>query len=95
MARTLTTDIQAWILSTPVDVLENPNLKERNFWSDLGHGKSEVRLEYPGHFFLSNKTENTIKYPAPLVGEHNMEIFTEMLGFTGDEVTELKESNVI
>jgi benzylsuccinate CoA-transferase BbsE subunit len=95
MARTLTTDIQAWILSTPVDVLENPNLKERNFWSDLEHGKSEVRLDYPGHYFLSNQTDTTLKYPAPLVGEHNTEVFTEMLGFTSDEVTELKESNVI
>jgi crotonobetainyl-CoA:carnitine CoA-transferase CaiB-like acyl-CoA transferase len=95
MERTLTTDIQAWILSTPVDVLENPNLKERNFWSDLGHGKSEVRLDYPGHYFLSNQTDTTLKYPAPLVGEHNMEIYSEILGLTSNEVTELKESNVI
>ena len=95
MARTLTTDIQAWILSTPVDVLENPNLKERNFWSDLEHDKSAFNLDYPGHYFLSNQTDTTLKYPAPLVGEHNTEIFTEMLGITSDEVTELKESNVI
>jgi crotonobetainyl-CoA:carnitine CoA-transferase CaiB-like acyl-CoA transferase len=95
MARTLTTDIQAWILSTPVDVLENLNLKERDFWSDLEHDKSAFNLDYPGHYFLSNQTDTTLKYPAPLVGEHNTEIFTEMLGITSDEVTELKESNVI
>jgi len=95
MEKALSSDIQAWILSTPVDVLENPNLKERNFWSNLEYGKSEVSLDYPEHFFLSNQTDNTIKYPAPSVGEHNMEIYGELLGFSTDEVAELKVSNVI
>ena len=95
MERALTNDIQAWILSTPVDVLENQNLKERKFWRQHEPNQLKVRLDYPGHFFLSNKTENTLKYPAPLVGEHNMEIYTEILGLTSDEVIELKESNII
>jgi benzylsuccinate CoA-transferase BbsE subunit len=95
MERALKTDIQAWILSTPADVLENQNLKERKFWVVPEHNEPETGLEYPGHFFLSNRTDNTIRYPAPLVGEHNLEIYSELLGLSNDGVAELGESGVI
>ncbi|MBN2241018.1 MAG: CoA transferase [Dehalococcoidales bacterium] len=95
MDRALTADIQAWILSTPADVLENQNLKERNFWIAPEIDTIGTRLDYPGHFFLSNTTDNTIKCPAPMAGEHNTEIYGGLLGYSSDEIAEFRESQII
>ena len=95
MEKAVNEDIQAWILSTPTDVLENPQPKTRNFWVELDSPESDKRILYPGHFFLSNQTDNYIRNRAPLIGEHNQEIFAGELHLSDSEIDALKEANVI
>ncbi len=95
MEKATNNDIQAWILSTPVDVLENQSLREREFWTGLEDNRPEASLSYPGRFFLSNRTDNTIKCRAPLIGEHNQEVYSELLGLSNEEIAELRESYVV
>ncbi|MFC1921275.1 CaiB/BaiF CoA transferase family protein [Chloroflexota bacterium] len=95
MEKAVNDGIQAWILSTPTDVLENPQPRARNFWVELNHPKSGGKLAYPGHYFLSSQTENYVRRPAPLIGEYNQEIYSTELGLSDNEITSLKESNII
>ena len=43
---------------------------------------------------LSSATE-PLTGPAPLLGEHNSEVLTELLGYTDEEVGRLKADGVI
>jgi benzylsuccinate CoA-transferase BbsE subunit len=95
MEKATNNDIQAWILSTPADVCENQSLEERGFWTDLRQDRHGASLSYPGHFFLSNRTDNTFKCPAPFIGEHNQAVYSELLGLSSEEIAELRESHVV
>ena len=40
-------------------------------------------------------TQPRISYPAPALGEHNEEVYGEMLSLTPEQLAELKEKGVI
>ena len=87
--------IRARIVSDPVDVMKDPQLTSRNFWTDLVYPELGVTVTYPKYFFLCNETENYVKHRAPLIGEHNNEIYGKELGISSTEIATLKEANVI
>ncbi len=78
------------------EVLEDPQLKSRGMIQELMHpmgGKtglkaagfpirfSELPAEYPG--------------PAPMLGQHNQEIYTGLLGFSRKEMEQLEKEGII
>ncbi len=87
--------INACVVNTPADVLENAQLEARHFWIDLNNCEPGTPLTYPRHFFLSNVTENFISRHAPHVGQDNQEIYGNELGLTNNEMAELKANNII
>jgi crotonobetainyl-CoA:carnitine CoA-transferase CaiB-like acyl-CoA transferase len=89
------TENQAWPVNNPVEVLEWPQLAARNFWRNLDHPKLGDTLAYPGYLFLSNETENYVNRPAPLIGEHNDQIYGIEMGLSSTEIAELKKASVI
>jgi crotonobetainyl-CoA:carnitine CoA-transferase CaiB-like acyl-CoA transferase len=40
-------------------------------------------------------TETKVYRPAPALGEHNEEVYTEMLGYDAAQLAELKEKGII
>lgn len=93
--RGLKTEMRAWGAVDPADLLEDPHLAFRQFWKDVNYPQLGISLTYPRHFFISSETENYVKRPAPLVGEHNYEIYGKELGLSDDEIAALKKTNVI
>jgi benzylsuccinate CoA-transferase BbsE subunit len=87
--------IHACPINNPADVLEYPQFRERGYWVDLQDPEARVSLTYPGYFFLSNQTDNTIKRRAPLVGEDNENIYLNELDISSTEMAVLKETGVI
>ena len=70
------------------------HLKFRNHFWRLKH--SEIgNHTYDGHAFRFSKTPTQPEMPAPCVGEHNYEVYTEMLGFSDEEFATLVEEEVI
>ena len=41
------------------------------------------------------ETKNGVRWPAPSLGEHNDEVYSEMMGFDKAKLQELKENGVI
>ncbi|MBN1188939.1 MAG: CoA transferase [Dehalococcoidales bacterium] len=95
MERFWKTENQAWPVSNSAEVLESPQNNAREFFKKLEHPKSDVTLAYPRHMFLSNETENYVKRSAPLIGEHNDEIYEKELGLSTAEIDGLKKTGVI
>ena len=82
-------------VNTPQDVCEDEQLAARNFWINVEHPELGESIAYPGAFYKSNETKWQIKRRAPLIGEHNIEIFEGELGFTRQEIVTLKEAGII
>jgi len=76
------------------DLLNDPHLKEREFFVDIEHlviGK----VKYPGAPYKLSKTPWAVKRPAPLLGEHNEEIYCGRLGYTKQDLVKMSEAGII
>ena len=65
----------------------------REFFQNIDHPRAGT-LTYPRAPFKISETPAAINR-APLLGEHNDEIYIDLLGMSVDELTGLKEHNVI
>ena len=66
------------MVSTPDDILESPQLEARNWFIDLEDPGRGITLRYPGPQWDLTGTPSTLRRPAPLLGEHNDEVFAEI-----------------
>ena len=76
------------------DLVDDPQLKEREFFTEMQHpvmGKL-VLAGVPLRLSDTPRVNNT--YP-PLLGEHNNYILGELLGLSGEEITRLVEEKVV
>ena len=82
-------------VNTVADLMGNPQLKERGYWVELEHPELGTSITYPGAPCKLTETSWQIRGRAPLVGEHNSEIYGKELGFSRQEMTILKSAGVI
>ena len=80
---------------TPIDILEHAQLKARNYWQELEHPELGTTISYPGRSCLPSKTPCKQWRRAPLIGEHNQEIYQQELGLSQEEIIILKEGGII
>ena len=83
------------IVSTPRDVAKNIQLRAREFWQEVEHPELGASIKYPGHSTKASEVPLTIKRRAPLIGEHNNEIYEQELNISEEKLLILKQSGVI
>ena len=66
----------------PEDLLDDPHLHDRGFWKQVEHEELGRRFVYPGEAAIYNGSPWRISRRAPLIGEHNVEVFCEELGLS-------------
>jgi crotonobetainyl-CoA:carnitine CoA-transferase CaiB-like acyl-CoA transferase len=76
-------------------VLNDPQLAEREFWLRIEHPHLDDFLLYPGPFIKTEKGLCEVRRRAPMIGEHNDEIYGEELGISKESMTKLKVAEVI
>jgi benzylsuccinate CoA-transferase BbsE subunit len=81
-------------LSSMEDLLTDECLKERNFWKEIEHPELGTNITYPREFVKSTEVDCSTRFRAPLIGEHNEEIYKEM-GLSEQDLIRLKESGII
>lgn len=80
--------------STPKDLLADPQLEARDYWEEVDYPELGTTITYPGALYKSS--EITWKFcRAPLMGEHNSEIYEGEFGFTKETLSRLKQSGII
>jgi crotonobetainyl-CoA:carnitine CoA-transferase CaiB-like acyl-CoA transferase len=82
-------------LSTAADISENPQLAFREYWAEIEHKELGDSVVYPGPFGKSSQASPRISRRAPLIGEHNIEIYERELGISRDKLVTLKQAGVI
>lgn len=76
-------------VQSPNEVLESPQLREREFFVTEKHPKLGTTLKYPRLPFKLNPQCTAPFKRAPLLGEDNAKIYRKELGITEDEMTRL------
>ncbi len=82
------------MVSTPEDVSTDPQLAARDWFVEIDDPGRGMRLRYPGPPWQLHGTPATLRRPAPLLGEHNDEVFGE-LGVDGSELGALTKAGVV
>jgi len=87
-------NIMIYPVSTAKDIAEDKQLETREYWLQVEHPELRESLTYPGAAVQASLTPIGIRRRAPLIGEHNEEIYNE-LGLSRGDLVILKEAGVI
>jgi crotonobetainyl-CoA:carnitine CoA-transferase CaiB-like acyl-CoA transferase len=80
--------------NTVEDMSKDVQLKARGFWEEVEHPELSTTITYPGAPLKMKETPWRIQRRAPLIGEHNKEIY-ESMGFSAEEMAGLNISGII
>jgi len=91
--------IKRQMLGYPVasvkEIFEDPQHQARDFWQEIDHPELGCSITYPGGFAKFSESACRIWRRAPLIGEHNEEIYSGELGIKKDELEKLKRQGTI
>ena len=80
---------------TTANILESAQLRARGYWVEVEHPELGTTITYPGAFAQASETPPRISRRAPLIGEHNQEIYEDELGISKEELLRLKQDKII
>ena len=75
------------------DLITDPQLQADRFWAELDHPQVGP-LQYPLGIFYSEEVSPSQK-PAPQLGQDNQDIYCGELGYTADELVQLRANGII
>jgi len=87
--------VHLYPVSTVADFVGSVQLAAREFWVELEHPELGTTITYPGAFAQSSQASPRISRRAPLIGEHNQEIYEKELGIASKELVILKQAKAI
>ena len=81
---------------TPKDLVESPQLEALGYFVDVEHPELGTNIRYPGApcYHISD-AQWRISRRAPLIGEHNYEIYEDELGLSREQLATLKQEGAI
>ncbi len=79
---------------TTAELLSDPHYKKRGFFIDVDH-PAAGKLTYPGAPFIMSEGGFAVRMPAPLLGQHNQEIYSGLLGYSDQELAVLRNQDII
>ena len=88
---------RVWLypVSTTKDIVESVQLAAREFWTEIEHPELSTTITYPGAFVHSSEKPPVVSRRAPLIGEHNQEVYEKELGISREELLILKQARVV
>jgi len=90
--------VQLYPVSTPEDIMKGTpsvQLTARDYWVELEHPELGASITYPGAFAYTSAVLPRVSRRAPLIGEHNQEIYERELGIPREQLQMLKQAGVI
>jgi crotonobetainyl-CoA:carnitine CoA-transferase CaiB-like acyl-CoA transferase len=93
-------NILKWrLLAAPInnvaDIAADPQLRNREYFVEIEHRGSGRKLTLPGPFAKLSKTPIGPAGSAPQLGEHNREIYCDLLGHSAEELAQLRAAKAI
>ena len=79
---------------TAKEVVNAEQLEAREFFVEVEH-KEAGKVKYPGAPYKLSGTPWSVNRPAPLLGEHNVEVYCGVLGYTKQDLVKMRQAGVI
>jgi crotonobetainyl-CoA:carnitine CoA-transferase CaiB-like acyl-CoA transferase len=76
-------------------MLDFPQLSIRGYWEKVAHPELGADITYPGAFTQLGWGSASIRRRAPLIGEHNEEVYVKEMGMTKKDLALLKQAGDI
>ncbi len=80
---------------TAVETLEDPQLNARGFFEALPTADEQKQYRYPGLMFRMTRTPNALRTGPARLGEHNRDIYCDLLGYSEAELAELEQKGLV
>ena len=80
---------------SPEDIVESEQLQARDFWQSVEHPELGESLTYCGPWAILSETPLKIRRRAPLIGEHNEEIYIKELRISQSDMLWLRQAGII
>ena len=81
-------------VNSPEELLNSPQVEARGFLVEIDHPVAG-KLKYPSRPYHLSETPWSVERPAPVIGQHNEEVFCQRLGYTKKDLVKLREARVI
>ena len=81
-------------VSNGKDLLENPQLKHRNFWQTIEHENLGGEITFPGAPYEFGELDWRFGFPAPKFGEHTAQIL-EGLNYKKEEIAVFSKEGIV
>lgn len=79
---------------TVKDLVNDEQLAERDLFVEIDHPEAG-KLKYPGAPYKLSGNPWAVRRPAPLLGEHNEQVYCQMLGYTRQDLVKMRQAGVI
>ena len=76
------------------DIVNSKHLAARGFFVDIEHPETG-KIKYPGVPYRFSETTCSVEYPAPLLGQHNEEVYCHHLNYAKQDLVKLREAGII
>jgi crotonobetainyl-CoA:carnitine CoA-transferase CaiB-like acyl-CoA transferase len=76
------------------DLIQDEQLAFRKYWVELEHPVAG-KFKYPGAPYKLSATPWRVERTAPLLGEHNVEIYGQMLGYSRQDLVKMRQAGII
>jgi len=81
-------------VTTTADIVNSKQSKARGFFSEISHPEAG-RFKYPTSPLIFSETPVKIERPAPMLGEHNEEVYIKRLGYTQEDIVQMAKAGII
>ena len=81
--------------ATPAEVMDNPQLWDRGFFTEVEDPDVNATFVYPGAPYKLTESPWELCHTAAKVGQHNIEVYHDELGVSLDELKALASAGVI
>ena len=85
--------IPCGMVYTAAEILDDPQHEAADFITEMDHPEAKT-LQYPGSLYHGDEFPWQMTR-APLLGEHNAEVYGELLGYPGEELARLRDERAI
>ena len=87
--------ITAGIIANMRDIAENPHVQERKTLIDVIDPLTDKKFRIPGVPIRLQKTPGEVRFPGLPLGAANEVVYQDLLGYSSEQLEELKNSKVI
>ena len=77
-----------------LEILEDRQLSARNWFREI-HMPTVGTHRYPGYLFKLRNTSDEVRLPPPRLGEHNEELYLDLLGYSREEYDSFVERGLV